>query len=72
MGKTYRGQRKYEDEDRGSVKNKHSKHSNNRVRGGMKIINDYALEDNYDDDYFDEKVQVTDEISLNKISDNSR
>jgi hypothetical protein len=72
MGRTFRkSQSQYDEDDRRSSTGKAVKHSNNKVRGGMRVINDYALEDEYDDDYFDDTVGVADEVVINKRSDNS-
>ena len=63
MGKTYRHQEsRYDDDRRSERAGKHTKHSNNRKQGGMRILNDHQYED---DDYFDEDVDITDEIELN-------
>ena len=66
MGKTYRKQvSSYDDEKKsGKAFSGQSKHSNNKKLGGMRIIND-AFEDD-DEDYFDDTVQTTDSIVINK------
>lgn len=66
MGNTYRKQStKFDDDYRKDKGGKHHKHSNNRKSGGMRILNDYQEEDI--DDYFDEEVQTSDTISINRI-----
>lgn len=70
MGKTYHKQRRqYDDEDNSSQRSgKHSKHSNNRKSGGMRTLNSYVEEDyDFDDDTFDEYIEVDDEISIQHI-----
>lgn len=59
MGKTYR---RSAEEDRLRKKPKHHNHANNRKTGGMRILNDI----DYDEDFFDENVGVTDHIVINK------
>ena len=68
MGKTYRHQpQKFDDERNSGRSGKHSGHSNNKKQGGMRIINDVYDEN---DDFFDDEVSVTDQISINRSSDN--
>jgi hypothetical protein len=67
MGKTYRhGKRGYDEDDRGSRRGKHHGHSNGRKSGGMRVING-PLDD--EDDYFDDDVQINDQIYINKYSE---
>lgn len=68
MGRTFRKENRDFDDKQSGRKGKHHNHSNNRKSGGMRIINDVYDED---DDYFDDEVGVTDEIFINKYSDNS-
>jgi hypothetical protein len=62
MGKTYKREANWYDEDRQSKGKRHT-HSNNRKMGGMKIINDY------DGDMVDDSVGVEDSIVINIDSD---
>lgn len=67
MGKTYRQERRDYDDSPSGRKGKHHTHSNNRKTGGMKIINsDVEI---YNDDYFEDDVEITDEITINKTSE---
>lgn len=67
MGKTYRhSQSKFDDDRSGKKKGKHPNHASGKKSGGMRIINDPFGED---DDYFDDDVTITDEIVINKFSD---
>lgn len=66
MGKTYRrgdGKGRYDDDRQGSRKGKHPSHANNRKNGGMRILNEPVDVD--DDDFFDDGVEISDEIELN-------
>ena len=69
MGKTYHKQSTRYDEDKPSGRSgKHSKHSNNRKGGGMKTLNSYVEEDyDFDDDVFDDDIEINDEISIQHI-----
>lgn len=67
MGRTYRKDGRDFDDKQASRKGKHHNHTNNKKSGGMRIINDIYE----DDDYFDDDVEVTDEIVINKYSDDS-
>lgn len=70
MGKTYRrGDGKGgSDEDRQSHRHgKHSRHSNNKKSGGMKIVNPVVYDE--DDDDFRDIIQVKDHIRINKNGD---
>lgn len=72
MGKTYRkgdGQKSYFDDDRPKQKSKHPNHASGRKTHGMKIVNRVYEDD--EDDYFDDEVQVTDEITLNTKREDS-
>ena len=64
MGKTYRKQTSYDDEKQSNRSGGQPRHSNNKKLGGMRIIND-AFDDE-DEDYFDDNVQTTDSIVINK------
>ena len=67
MGRTYRKDGRDFDDKQSGRNGKHHNHSNNRKSGGMRIINDVYE----DDDYFDDDVEVTDEITINKYSDDN-
>ena len=70
MGKTYhKNSRRYDDDEKPSGRSgKHAKHSNNKKGGGMKTLNSYVEEDyDFDDDTFDEYIEVDDEISIQHI-----
>lgn len=66
MGKTYHRQsNKFDEEKQSSRSGKHHVHSNNRKSGGMRIINDVYE----DDDLFDDNVEISDEVVINKTRD---
>ncbi len=69
MGKTYKKQtRQYDDEQTSGRSGKHAKHSNNKKSGGMKTLNSYVEEDiEFDDDIFDDDIELTDEIDIQHI-----
>jgi len=69
MGKTYhKNSRRFDDEQTSGRSGKHAKHSNNKKGGGMKTLNSYVEEDyDFDDDTFDEYIEVDDEISIQHI-----
>ena len=69
MGKTYtKNSRRFDDEDNSGRTGKHAKHSNNRKGGGMKTLNSYVEEDyDFEDDTFDEYIEIDDEISIQHI-----
>jgi hypothetical protein len=68
MGKTYHKQSSRYDEEPSGRSGKHSKHSNNRKSGGMRTLNSYVEEDyEFEDDTFDEYIEVDDEISIQHI-----
>lgn len=69
MGKTYhKNSRQYDDEPTSGRSGKHAKHSNNKKGGGMKTLNSYVEEDyDFDDDTFDEYIELDDEISIQHI-----
>lgn len=71
MGKTYnQKQRKFDDEISSGRSGKHSKHANNRKTGGMKTLNSYADEDY--DDYFDDEVEISDEIFIEHTQNDTK
>ena len=69
MGKTYHKQsNRYDDEAPQKNSGKHAKHSNNRKGGGMRTLNSYVEEDyDFEDDTFDEYIELNDEISIQHI-----
>ena len=69
MGKTYhKNSRRFDDDDTSGRSGKHAKHSNNKKGGGMKTLNSYVEEDyDFDDDTFDEYIELDDEISIQHI-----
>lgn len=68
MGKTYRQPpHKFDDENQQGRK-KHPSHTSGRKSGGMRIINDVFDEN---DDYFDDDINITDTIVINKFSDDN-
>ncbi len=69
MGKTYKKQtRQYDDEQTSGRSGKHAKHSNNKKSGGMKTLNSYVEEDiEFDDDIFEDDIELTDEIDIQHI-----
>lgn len=66
MGKTFHKQsRRYDDETPSGRSGKHAKHSNGKKTGGMRTLNSYVEEDyDFDDDLFEEEVELNDEISI--------
>jgi hypothetical protein len=73
MGKTYRKQAsRYDDEPSSGRTGKHAKHSNNHKSGGMKTLNSYVEEDiDFDDDIFDDDIELTDEIEIQHIQNDN-
>lgn len=61
MGRTFRKENRDFDDKQSSRKGKHHSHSNNKKAGGMRVINIYD-----EDDYFDDTVDITDTIRINK------
>ena len=68
MGKTYRQPSHKFDDERAARKGKHPSHANGRKSGGLRIINDVFDED---DDFFDDDINITDTIVINKFSDDN-
>lgn len=64
MGKTYRRDGRDYDEKQSSKKGKHHAHSNGKKYGGMRVLNNP-----YDDDLFDDDVEITDDIVINMTRD---
>lgn len=70
MGKTYNKQsKKFEDEFTSGRAGKHVKHSNNRKNGGMRTLNSYADEEEYDG--FDDDIELEDEIFIQHIQNDT-
>ena len=69
MGKTYNKQSKKYDEEFGGRSGKPAKHSNNKKSGGMRTLNSYADEEEYEDP-FDDDVGIQDEIFIEHIQNN--
>ena len=70
MGKTYNKQSKKYDEEFGGRSGKPAKHSNNKKSGGMRTLNSYADEEEYDDP-FDDDVGIQDEIFITHIQNDT-
>ena len=68
MGKTYRQPPHKFDDDKAPRKGKNPSHASGRKSGGMRIINDIYDEN---DDFFDDDVNITEHIVINKYSDES-
>ena len=67
MGKTYTNQKssRYEDDNSSGRSGKHRKHANGKKTGGMRTLNSYVEEDyDFEDDTFDDEVELNDEISI--------
>lgn len=65
MGKTYRRDGRGYDEKQSGKKGKHHTHSNGKKYGGMRVINSpYG-----DDDFFDDDVEIQDDIVINITRD---
>ena len=72
MGKTYKKQpSKYDDEFASGRSGKQAKHSNGKKTGGMRTLNNYVEEEDYDDP-FDDDVGVTDEIFIQHIQNDTK
>lgn len=70
MGKTFRQpQHKSEDEQTFKRGKKSLGHTSGKKLGGMRIINDPFFGEG--DDYFDDDVNMTDDIVINKYSDDN-
>lgn len=69
MGKTYHRQSsKYDDEFSTKRSTSGAKHANNKKTGGMRTLNSYVEEDyDFEDDTFDEYIEIDDEISIQHI-----
>jgi hypothetical protein len=67
MGRTYhKSSKSFDDSDFGNRSGKPAKHSNGKKTGGMRTINNYVEEDDYDlnDDSFDDEIEIDDEIQI--------
>ncbi len=69
MGKTYNKQSKKYDDEFGGRSGKPAKHANGKKTGGMRTLNSYVDEEDYDDP-FDDDVGVEDEIFITHIRQN--
>ncbi len=74
MGKTYKKQnRHFDDEQTSGRSGKHAKHSNNKKSGGMKTLNSYVEEEiDFDDDVFDDDIEMTDDIHIQHIQNDTK
>ena len=74
MGKTYKKlNNRYDDEQSSGRSGKHVKHSNNKKGGGMKTLNSYVEEDiDFDDDVFDDDIEMTDDIQIQHIQNDTK
>ena len=69
MGKTYlKNQKRFDDENTSGRSGKHAKHSTNRKGEGMRTLNSYVDEDEYDDPYHDD-IGISDNIFIQHIKD---
>jgi hypothetical protein len=66
MGKTYNKQSKKFEEDFGGRSGKPAKHASGKKTGGMRTLNSYVDEEDYDDP-FDDDVGIEDEIFITHI-----
>lgn len=66
MGKTYNKQPKKFDEENGGRSGKPAKHASGKKTGGMRTLNSYVNEEDYDDP-FDDDVGIKDEIFITHI-----
>lgn len=67
MGKTYqKNSKRFDDENSSQRSGKQSKHANGKKTGGMKTLNSYVEDDDYDinDDPFVDDLGVKDEIFI--------
>jgi hypothetical protein len=66
MGRTYyKSSKNIDDSEFGNRSGKPAKHSNGKKTGGMRTINSYVEEDyEFEDDPFDDEVELDDEISI--------
>jgi hypothetical protein len=74
MGKTYyKNSKRFDEEQTSGRSGKHAKHSNNRKSGGMKTLNSYVEEDiDLDDDIFDDDIEMTDDITIQHIQNDTK
>lgn len=66
MGRTYhKSSKSFDDTEFGNRSGKPAKHSSGKKTGGMRTINNYVEEDyEFEDDTFDDEVELDDEISI--------
>jgi hypothetical protein len=74
MGKTYyKNSKRFDDEQTSGRSGKHAKHSNNRKSGGMKTLNSYVEEDiDLDDGIFEDDIEMTDNITIQHIQNDTK
>ena len=73
MGKTYLKNQKSYDEQSSSRSGKHANHASGKKTGGMKTLNSYVEDDEYDlnDDSFDDDIEISDEIQIQHIQNDN-
>lgn len=77
MGKTYhKNSKRFDDETPSGRSGKHAKHANNKKTGGMRTLNSYTEDEDYDDfdlndDSFDDEVEIDDEIYIQYIKNDT-
>jgi len=66
MGRTYyKSSKNFDDGNTSGSSGKPARHANGRKTGGMRTINNYVEEDyEFEDDTFDDEVELDDEISI--------
>jgi hypothetical protein len=66
MGRTYyKSSKNFDDGNTSGSSGKPARHANGRKTGGMRTINNYVEEDyEFEDDTFDDEVELNDEISI--------
>ena len=69
MGRTYyKASKNFDDGNSSNSSGKPARHANGRKTGGMRTINSYVEEDyEFEDDTFDDEVELNDEISIQHI-----
>lgn len=64
MGKTFlKNSKSYDEESSGKRSGKKARHATNQKGKGMKTLNSYVEED-YDEDPFEENLEINDEIFI--------
>ena len=66
MGRTYyKASKNFDDGNTSGSSGKPARHANGRKTGGMRTINNYVEEEyEFEDDTFDDEVELDDEISI--------